>query len=160
MEWRRDNYTINTDKSKLDMVMIHHYLYTTAHWAVGRPMDTVRKSIDNSLCFGLYDGSVQVGFARMVTDAATFGWMCDVFVLPSHRGRGLGKWLVQCIMEHPNIKSLRRVVLSSRDAREFYAKSSGFQSLHYPDNWMEKFTDAPFRKVKKPVAPEGQESTT
>jgi GNAT superfamily N-acetyltransferase len=146
MEWKREQYTISTEKEKLDVVMIHHFLYTTAYWAVGRPMRTVRKSIENSLCFGLYDGDQQVGFSRLVTDFATFGWLCDVFLLPSHRGRGLGKWLMECIMEHPDVKVLRRIVLSSRDSKEFYMKHGGFQMLHYPDSWMEKFTDAPFRK--------------
>ncbi len=111
-------------------------------------MDTVRKSIENSLCFGLYDGETQVGFSRLVTDFATFGWLCDVFILPSHRGHGLGKWLIQCIMEYPEVKSLRRIILSSRDAQEFYTKAGGFQPLLYPSNWMEKFTDAPFRRSK------------
>jgi GNAT superfamily N-acetyltransferase len=148
MEWQREQYTISTDKSKLDVGMIHHFLYTTAYWSFGRPMDTVRKSIKNSLCFGLYDGEKQVGFSRLVTDYATFGWLCDVFILTSHRGRGLGKWLIQCIMEHPDVKSLRRIILSSRDAQEFYAEAGGFQPLLYPSNWMEKFTEAPFRKAK------------
>ncbi len=147
MEWKKEQYSLSTDKSKLDVGMIHHFLYTTAYWAVGRPMDTVRKSIDNSLCFGLFDGDTQVGFSRLVTDYATFGWLCDVFVLPTHRGRGLGKWMVKCIMDHPEVKLLRRVILSSRDAQEFYHKAGGFQSLLYPNNWMEKFTDAPFRKA-------------
>ena len=146
MEWQKEQYTISTDRAKLDVVMIHHFLYTTAYWAVGRPMIVVRKSIENSLCFGLFDGDQQVGFSRMVTDSATFGWLCDVFILPSHRGRGLGKWLLECIMDHPDVKRLRRVVLSSRDAQEFYMKYGGFRQLHYPDNWMEKFTDTPFRK--------------
>ncbi len=147
MEWNREQYTISTDKSKLDVRMIHHFLYTTAYWATGRPMDIVRKSIEHSLCFGLYDSESQVGFSRLVTDYATFGWLCDVFILPSHRGRGLGKWLVECIMEHPDVRFLRRIILSSRDAQEFYQKAGGFQPLLYPNNWMEKFTDAPFRKA-------------
>ncbi len=148
MEWKKDQYTISTDKSRLDVRMIHHFLYTTAYWATGRPMDTVRKSIENSLCFGLYGGEEQVGFARLVTDYATFGWLCDVFILPNHRGQGLGKWMVQCVMDHPDVKLLRRIILSSRDAREFYQKAGGFQALLYPNNWMEKFTEAPFRKSK------------
>lgn len=146
MEWRNEQYLISTDKSKLDVGMIHHFLYTTAYWAVGRPMNIVRKSIENSLCFGLFDGDNQVGFARLVTDLATFGYLCDVFILPSHRGKGLGGWLMQSITEHPDVKGLRRILLSSRDARELYAKYGGFQPLIYPNNWMEKFTEAPFRQ--------------
>jgi GNAT superfamily N-acetyltransferase len=159
MEWQREQYTISTDKSKLDVGMIHHFLYTTAYWAVGRPMSVVRKTIENSLCFGVYDDNTQVGFARLVTDYATFGWMCDVFILPSHRGRGLGKWLVECVVAHPDVKGLRRILLSSRDAHDLYEKYGGFHSLHYPVNWMEKFTETPFRKSKPPTPPEENIST-
>ncbi len=159
MEWKREQYTISTDNTKLDEVMIHHFLYTTAYWAVGRPMDTVRKSIENSLCFGLFDDTTQVGFARLVTDLATFGYLCDVFILPSHRGRGLGAWLVECIMEHPEVKNLRRILLSSRDMRELYQKHGGFQPLIYPNNWMEKFTDAPFRRVNSSAEKKAKKST-
>src|SRR4030042_2263032 len=116
MEWHKDEYSISTDKSKLDVGTIHHFLYTTAYWAVGRPMTVVRKTIENSLCFGVYEGEKQVGFARIVTDYATFGWMCDVFILPSPRRRGLGKWLGGCVGAHPDIKGLRGLLLSSRDA--------------------------------------------
>jgi GNAT superfamily N-acetyltransferase len=107
MEWIKGQFCINTDKSKLDLSMIHHFLYTSAHWAVGRPMNTVRKSIENSLCFGLFDGEKQVGFARIVSDFATVGWICDMFILPSYRGKGLGSWLLECMMEHPDIIGLR-----------------------------------------------------
>jgi GNAT superfamily N-acetyltransferase len=148
MEWQKDQYSINTDKSKLDLQMIHHFLYTTAYWATGRPMDIVRKSIENSLCFGVYDRAMQVGFARMVTDAATVGWLCDVFILPSHRGRGLGRWLVECIMDHPDVRGLRRILLNTRDAHELYEKYAGFRSMRAPESWMEKFTETPFRKAK------------
>jgi GNAT superfamily N-acetyltransferase len=159
MEWHKEQYSINTDKSKLDVGMIHHFLYTTAYWAVGRPMSIVRKSIENSLCFGVYDGEEQVGFARIVTDYATLGWMCDVFILPSHRGRGLGKWLVECVVAHPDVKGLRRILLSSRDAHGLYEKYGDFHSLHYPANWMEKFTETPFRKGELPAPPEDNKSS-
>lgn len=159
MEWQREEYCISTDKSKLDVGMIHHFLYTTAYWAIGRPMSVVRKTIENSLCFGLYDGETQVGFARMVTDYATFGWMCNVFILPSHRGRGLGKWLVECVVAHPDVKGLRRILLSSGDAQGLYEKYGGFHSLHYPANWIEKFTEIPFRKDESPTLPEENKST-
>jgi GNAT superfamily N-acetyltransferase len=159
MEWHNEQYSISTDKSKLDVGLIHHFLYTTAYWAVGRPMSIVRRSIENSLCFGVYDGDEQVGFARIVTDYATFGWMCDVFILPSHRGRGLGKWLVECVVSHPDVKALRRILLSSRDAHSLYEKYGEFHSLHYPANWMEKFTETPFRKSEQPNPLEENKST-
>ena len=159
MEWKKEQYIISTDKSKLDLGMVHHYLYTTAYWAVGRPMSIVRKSIENSLCFGLFEDNIQVGFARLVTDLATFGYLCDVFILPSHRGKGLGKWLVECIIQHPDVKDLRRILLSTRDARELYEKYGGFQPLIFPNNWMEKFTEAPFRQPKKSGEPEPNKPT-
>jgi GNAT superfamily N-acetyltransferase len=148
MEWQREQYSISTDKAKLDVSMIHHYLYTTAYWAVGRPMNIVRKSIENSICFGLYDGEKQVGFARIVTDFATVGWMCDVFILPSYQGNGLGKWLVECIVDHPDVKKLRRILLNTRDAHELYIKYAGFRTLLKSESWLERFNDSPFRDIK------------
>ncbi len=159
MEWNKDGYTISTDKSKLDVPLIHHFLYTTAYWATGRPMSVVRKSIENSLCFGVYEGANQVGFARVISDLATFGYLCDVFILPSYRGKGLGKWLVTCIMEHPDVRALRRILLSSRDAHGLYEKYGGFQPMLYPNNWMEKFTDVSYRKSKPAVEGEAKKPT-
>jgi GNAT superfamily N-acetyltransferase len=153
MEWQREQYTISTEKSKLDVGTIHHFLYTSAHWAIGRPMRVVRKSIENSLCFGLYDGNEQIGFARIVTDAATVGWICDMFVLPSHRDQGLGRWLVECMMEHPDVKVLRRILLNTRDARELYINYAGFRPLLSPESWLEKFTSSSFGAMKKTVSP-------
>jgi GNAT superfamily N-acetyltransferase len=151
MEWHREQYSISTDKSKLDVGMIHHFLYTTAHWAVGRPMSIVRKSIENSLCFGLYDGDKQVGFARIVTDGATVGWICDMFILPSHRNGGLGRWLVECMMDHPDVKGLRRILLNTRDAHDLYTKYAGFRPLLSPESWLEKFTGPPLRRTRQSV---------
>lgn len=147
MEWQREQYTISTDKLKLDVGMIHHYLYTTAHWAVGRPMSIVRKSIENSLCFGLYDSGTQVGFARLVTDSVIVGWICDMFILPSYQSRGLGRWLVECMMDHPDIKGLRRILLNTRDAHELYIKYAGFRPLLKPESWLERFNESPMRNV-------------
>jgi len=147
MEWQREQYTISTDKLKLDVGMIHHYLYTTAHWAVGRPMSIVRKSIENSLCFGLYDSGTQVGFARLVTDSAIVGWICDMFILPSYQSRRLGRWLVECMMDHPDIKGLRRILLNTRDAHELYIKYAGFRPLLKPESWLERFNESPMRNA-------------
>ncbi len=160
MEWRKDEFTISTEKTKLDVGMIHHFLYTTAHWAIGRPMSVVRKSIDNSLCFGLYEGKEQVGFARIVTDAATVGWICDMFILPSHRGKDLGKWLVECMMEHPDVKGLRRILLNTRDAHALYIRYAGFRPLLAPESWLEKFTASPFRKTNKTIIPGSKKPIT
>jgi GNAT superfamily N-acetyltransferase len=151
MEWQKDEYSINTDKSKLDLGMIHHFLYTTAHWAVGRAMSVVRKSIENSLCFGVYQGEKQIGFARLVTDGATVGWICDMFILPAYQGGGLGKWLVECMMEHPEVKGLRRILLNTRDAHDLYVKYAGFRPLLAPESWLEKFNESPLRNAKPVV---------
>jgi GNAT superfamily N-acetyltransferase len=153
MDWQKDEYSISTDKSKLDVGMIHHFLYTTAHWAIGRPMSIVRKSIENSLCFGLFDADQQIGFARIVTDGSTVGWICDMFILPSHRGKGLGKWLVECMMEHPDVKGLRRILLNTRDAHNLYKKYAGFRPLLAPESWLEKFTGPALRPVKRATKP-------
>ncbi len=147
MEWQKEQYLISTDKSRLDVSMIHHFLYTTAYWAVGRPMSTVRKSIENSLCFGLYDGEKQVGFARIITDYATNGWVCDFFIIQPYRGKGLGKWLVDCMMEYPDVKGLRRLVLNTRDAHDLYIKHAGFRQLLKPENWLERFNESPMKNA-------------
>lgn len=160
MEWHREQYSINTDKSKLDVGMIHHFLYATAYWSVGRPMRIVRKSIENSLCFGVYDGDKQVGFARMVTDGATVGWICDLFIIPAQRGSGLGKWLFECMMEHPDVKGLRRILLNTRDAHDLYKKYAGFRQLLAPESWLEKFNDSPLRDAKPVVQTRPKKSST
>jgi GNAT superfamily N-acetyltransferase len=153
MEWHKDQYTINTDKSMLDVGMIHHFLYTTAHWAVGRPMNVVKKSIEGSLCFGVYDGEKQIGFARIVTDGATVGWICDMFILPAYRGQGLGTWLVDCMMQHPDVKGLRRILLNTRDAHDLYKKHAGFRQLLAPESWLERFNESPLRVAEKSIKP-------
>ncbi len=118
----QDGYEIDTDNSRLDLNAIHEFL-KTAYWSEGIPRDIVQRSIDHSLCFGLYakDGD-QAGFARAVTDRATFAYLGDVFVLPTHQGRGLGKWLVEAVLSHPDVKGLRRLMLATRDAHGLYAR--------------------------------------
>ena len=109
MEWRREGYCISTDRDRLDRSAIHGFL-TESYWASGIPRQTVDRSIDHSLAFGLYDGPAQVGFARVITDCATFAYVGDVFILPSHRGRGLAQWLMEVIRAHPDLQELRRWV--------------------------------------------------
>lgn len=145
MDWQREDFSISTEKSRLDATAIHHFLYTSAHWATGRPMSIVRKSIENSLCFGVYEGEKQIGFARLVTDCATVGWICDMFILPSHRGMGLGRWLVECMMEHPDLKGVRRILLNTRDAHDLYIKYAGFRPLLRAESWLERFNESPLR---------------
>lgn len=139
VEYERNGFLISTNKAKLDVGAIHDYLSNTSYWAQGRPVEVVRKSIQNSLCFGVYHGSQQIGFARVVTDYATFAWLCDLFILEPHRGLGLGKWLVECITRHPDLQTLRRMMLATRDAHELYRAYAGFTPLAHPDMMMERF---------------------
>jgi len=135
--WARGDYLISTDRSRLNIELIHEVLSTTTYWAVGRKREVVERSIENSLPFGIYKGNTQVGFARVVTDYATFAWIADVFVVPEHRARGLSKWLMEIILSHPNLQGFRRWVLATRDAHSLYAQF-GFIPLHRPERWMER----------------------
>ena len=127
---------ISTDKQKLDIQIIHNYLSKESYWAKGRSMETVQRSIDNSLCFGVYTENKQVGFARVVTDYAVFAWLLDVFILPEYQGKGYGKKLMQTIMTHEKLHGLRRWGLGTDDAHELY-KQFGFTPLKKPENMME-----------------------
>ena len=136
--WRRevDEFEISTDAARVDVAAVHSFL-ANSYWAAGIPLETVAHSIQNSLCFGIYRGHEQLGFARVITDHATFAYLADVFVLPSFRGRGLGKWLMQCIVADPDLQGLRRWSLITRDAHGLY-QAFGFQPLRTPERWMEK----------------------
>ena len=101
VEETKSNFTISTDKSKLDVSTIHKYIGGESYWALGIPLDVLKRSIHNSMCFGIYDGAIQIGFARMITDCSTFAYLADVFVLEAYRGKGLSKWLMEFIMKHP-----------------------------------------------------------
>lgn len=132
---RRGDLTISTDPARLDLDVIHRYLSEESFWAAGIPRDTLERAIAGSLCFGVYDGGKQVGFARVVTDAATFAYLCDVFVLKAYRGRGLSKWLMECVIAHPSLHGLRRFVLVTKDAHGLY-KQFGFTPLADPSGYM------------------------
>ena len=135
MEWNRDRYTISTDRARLDREAIHGFL-RNSYWAKEIPRTVVDRSIDNALCFGVYDGPTQVGFARVISDFATFAYLGDVFVLESHRGRGLSKWLMEVILGHPDLQGLRRWSLATRDAHGLYERF-GFRRPSNPDRLME-----------------------
>jgi GNAT superfamily N-acetyltransferase len=135
---RQGDLLISTDPGLLDLALIHDFVANRSYWARGRPLDVVRRALNNSLCFGLYEHGRQVGMARVVTDRATFAWLCDVFVLESHRGRGLGKWLIECVMGHPALRGLRRVLLGTLDAHGLYERY-GFTPLADPERFMEVF---------------------
>ena len=135
MEVARGNFTISDDASRLDRDTIHRFL-AASYWAKGIPRDVVDRSIENSLCFGVYEGGAQVGFARVITDSATYAYVADVFVLDSHRGRGLGLWLMETIRAHPRLQGLRRWALVTRDAHALYRRV-GFADVANPARWME-----------------------
>ena len=135
--WQRDDYEISTNRARLNLDLIHDFLSHNSYWATGRTREVVQRSIENSFPFGLYKGKDQVGFARVVTDYATFAWIADVFVLPEHRGRGLSKWLMEVMLAHPQLQGFRRWVLSTKDAHGVYERF-GFIKLHRPERWMER----------------------
>ena len=121
MEWRRDPYSISTDRDRLDHAGIHAFL-RESYWSPGIPREVVDRSIRGSLPFGVYDGPRQVGFARVITDSATYAYLADVYILPSHRGRGLARWLMEVVHSHPELQGLRRWMLVTRDAQGLYRR--------------------------------------
>ena len=135
MEWTRDSFTVTDDPARLDRDVIRRFL-SSSYWAKNVPAATVDKSLDNSLCFALLDGARQIGFARVVSDRATVAYLGDVFVLEEYRGRGLGKWLIACVLSHPDLQGLRRWILGTRDAHGLY-KQFGFTPLKDPARFME-----------------------
>jgi len=134
----KQGFTISTDKTLLDFEAIYKYLNQDSYWAKGIPAERLKRAIENSMCFGLYKQNVQAGFTRVVTDKATFAYLCDVFILPGYRGLGLSKWLMQTIVEHPELQGLRRWSLATADAHGLYSQF-GFTEISRPDRWMEKF---------------------
>jgi GNAT superfamily N-acetyltransferase len=141
MEWKKDGFTISMEKEKLDRAAIHEFLHNS-YWARGIPRKLVDRSIENSLCFGLYEKDGLVGFARVISDKATFAYLSDVYVLESHRGRGLATWFMEIVMAHPDLQGIRRWMLATADAHGLY-KKVGFTPLSRPERIMEKLlTDA------------------
>ncbi|GAA2603791.1 GNAT family N-acetyltransferase [Streptomyces tubercidicus] len=133
---REDGYEVATDPDRLDIDLVHHWLSTDAFWALGRSRETVQQSIRGSLNFGLYDDrGAQVAYARVVTDLATFAWLCDVYVAPTHRGKGLGTWLAAAVRDHLAPYNLKRTLLATLDAHEVYAKV-GFVTVPDPEHLM------------------------
>jgi GNAT superfamily N-acetyltransferase len=127
--------TITDDRARMDVDTIHRYLSEESYWAANIPRDVVERAIANSLCFGAFDGDAQIGFARVITDSATFAYLADVFVLPSHRGRGIAKEIMETVLAHPELQGLRRWHLVTRDAHALYAQF-GFVPLEAPERHM------------------------
>lgn len=138
--WRRGDYLISTDPALLDLGVIHAFL-STSYWAPGRSRETILRSIENSLAFGVYKNDRQIGFARVVTDYATVAWIADVFIVEEFRGQGLSKWLMEVIVSHPSLQGFRRWVLATKDAHSLYSKY-GFTELIRPERWMERHDPA------------------
>ncbi|RKR83833.1 acetyltransferase (GNAT) family protein [Mucilaginibacter gracilis] len=134
-----NGYTISTDKSLLDFEVIFNYLGYESYWSKGIAPETLRKAIDNAMCFGGYHHKKQIGFAKVVTDKATFAYLADVFILEPYRGLGLSKWLVHTIKLHPDLQGLRRWMLATADAHGLYAQF-GFEPVNNPERWMQIFT--------------------
>ncbi|MEJ7589908.1 MAG: GNAT family N-acetyltransferase [Ferruginibacter sp.] len=145
MEVKKDTFTISSDKSKLDILYIHRFL-SRSYWAENIPVSIVQRSIDGSECFGVYDGGLQVGFARVITDKSTFGHLADVFIDEKYRGRGLSKWLMEVIMAHPDFQGFRSWQLGTKDAHGLYAKF-GFTPIDNPERIMRKY-DPDVYKIK------------
>jgi GNAT superfamily N-acetyltransferase len=136
-EWQRGEYTISTDRARLDVELIHRFLSESSYWAQGRPREVVERSIEHSLAFGIYLGEQQVGFARVITDYATFAWIADVFIVEEFRGQGLGQWISEVMIAHPDLQGFRRWVLATKDAHELYRRV-GFHELQRVERWMER----------------------
>jgi GNAT superfamily N-acetyltransferase len=136
MEHMIDRYTITTDKAKINVSYTHRYLSTQSYWAQNIPLEVVERSIEGALCFVVLHAGEQVGFARVITDGATFAYLADVFIDPAHRGQGLSKRLMEAVMHHPSLQGLRRFLLATRDAHGLYAQY-GFTPLTFADRWMQ-----------------------
>jgi GNAT superfamily N-acetyltransferase len=136
MTWTRGEYQISTEQTQLDLERIHHHLSTQAYWSLGIPREVVERAFRNSVSFGVYRAEEQVGWARVVSDRATFAYLADVFILPEHRGRGLSKWLMECVLAHPELQGLRRWMLATRDAHPLYAQF-GFTPIPHPERFMQ-----------------------
>ncbi|WP_282609955.1 GNAT family N-acetyltransferase [Pelagibius sp. Alg239-R121] len=137
MDWRRDEYWLTTDSTVFDMDVLFRFISEESYWARGIPRSTFDKALRNSLSFGLFDGEHQIGFARVVSDFATMAYLGDVFIRDDYRGRGLSKWMMECILSHPDLLGLRRWMLATADAHELYRKF-GFTPLRAPEKFMER----------------------
>jgi len=135
-EYHNGNFMVSSDPGKLDIEAIHAFLSKESYWAKGIPKEIMIRAIENSLCFGVYENSKQIGFARIITDHATYAYLCDVYILETHRGKGLAKWLMRMIMAYPSIQGLRRITLVTRDAHGLYGQF-GFTALNRPEGYME-----------------------
>ena len=147
MEWKKDGFTLTCDPAKQDLRAISEFL-ASSYWAKGIPAETVARSLENSLCFALLKGTRQIGFARIISDYATIAYLGDVFVLPEFQGKGLAKWMMECVVAHPKLQGLRRWILATKDAHGLYQKF-GFTALKAPDVFMERHDPKVYAVVEK-----------
>ena len=139
------DYKISTDPHRLNIDVIHKFLAEDSYWSPGIPRSVVERAIENSLCFGVYHGATQVGFARVVTDKSTVALLADLFVLKTHRGKGLSKWLMRCVVGHEDLQGLRRLLLLTSDAHGLY-RQFGFEQLGNPSRFMEVLRQDIYRR--------------
>jgi catechol 2,3-dioxygenase-like lactoylglutathione lyase family enzyme len=136
----RGQFEISTDRARLDQAWLVAALSERAYWSVGRSAEAIRRSVEGSICYGVYRGPQQVGIARVVTDGATFAWLCDVFIDEAWRGQGLGIWLIETIVTEPDLAGIHRFILATRDAGELYRRHGGFEALPNPERWMARIS--------------------
>src|SRR5437870_5221680 len=145
MEWKKEGFMISTDKSRIDTGYVHQFL-SKSYWAENISFEMVERCINGAICFSVYEASAQVGFARVITDEASFAYLADVFIDEGHRGRGLSKWLMEIILSYPGLQELRRFLLATRDAHGLY-RQFGFQPLTDCDRWMQIHRPDVYREV-------------
>ena len=148
-EFKKGIYTVSTNYSKLDLSVVHGYL-SRSYWAEDIPFEIVKKGAEHSLCFGVYKENKQIGFARVISDYTTFAYLADVFILEEEQGKGLSKWLMECILKHKQLQGLRNFCLLTRDAQTLYDKF-GFKNLEKPQNFMAIKTDNFYKKSKSDI---------
>ena len=139
IEYRKNNFSIHTDPNDVDIDFVHEYLCYQSYWAEGRPRDVVEKSVQNSICFSVFDDRIQVGFARVVTDKVTFAWLCDVFIDDRYQGLGLGKWLIRSVVNHSDLKEVKYILLATSNAHELYRKYGNFEAIRAIEKWMIRY---------------------
>lgn len=146
--WTRGEYVVTDEPERIDAAFVHGYL-SRSYWAEGIPLAVVEQAIENSLCFGVFGPDGQVGFARVITDYATFAYLADVFIIEEHRGRGLSVWLMECVAEHPRLQGLRRWLLGTRDAHTLYEKTGWSRIKPDDGRWMEKADPDVYERMAK-----------
>ena len=149
MEWHRAPYRISTDAELIDSARVARFLQHESYWGQDITTPRVERSLENSLCFGVFEGSAMVGFARVITDYAVFGYLEDVFIDDALRGQGIGKWLMQCVLDHPDVKGLKKLMLATADAQGLY-EQYGFKLVKNPEMVMERYNYADFPQAPSP----------